>query len=445
MAMQTIPFYRRPGFQTAFGLLFLMAVYLWALLSTRSPRPLLVLALDVLLGGFTLILMVSLTAQFVLPVRGWSDRLSVVQRLLSYLLGTRGPVMSIDDGRAVEDIRERERAGAGVLLIDHTSAAVLRNNTGFTRAIGPGIYFTYPGERLAEALSLRRQVRSIQGKPPPDEPLEDGDFTSQALTQDGIPISADLSVTFMLHPNPDNPSSSIEYPLWPPYPFSEVSAARAVYGRSYGEGEDLPWSQLPLRLVVDLWRERAKRRRLQDLLRDRSLLQQIKHEIEYLLKPPPRPALKNYGELDERGFWEYELLKQRGILALEVSVSNLRLPPRIRDEAIIKWREKWSGESRRVSSQTQARAKDYFRYGQEEGFLRLCHELTWELSEALDRGDRPDRGKTMSMILTAAANLSASWPGMEDSEAIAEEFRTMVKEIRDLRKKEKCWSYTPED
>src|SRR3990170_2812823 len=164
--MDFIPFYRRPAFQTALGLVFLAAVYLWAAISLDQTWTASGLVVDMALGAIALLSMIALASQFALPVRTWEQRSAAYNRLLGHLAGARGPVMFIKDGEAREAHRERERRGPGVLVIDSASAAVLRTDVQFTRAAGPGVVFTQSGERLAEALDLRRQLRGIGGGPP---------------------------------------------------------------------------------------------------------------------------------------------------------------------------------------------------------------------------------------------------------------------------------------
>ena len=64
----------------------------------------------------------ALIAQFVLPVRDRSGRRSVFGRLLNYLLGERGTVTFIRDGKPQATQDERALRGAGVIWADHLSA-----------------------------------------------------------------------------------------------------------------------------------------------------------------------------------------------------------------------------------------------------------------------------------------------------------------------------------
>ncbi len=197
-----------------------VAIHVAALLPTGSLTSLQPGLLHFDLAILTLFLTIVLVAQFVLPVRSAQERAIVVGRLLRYLAGLGGPVTFVHNGRAVESHGERKRKGAGVLLVDAVSGAVLRTDVEFTRAVGPGLTFTAPGERLAEALDLRPQMRRVAArKPTTAEAVEREPGTSLALTRDGIPVSADLSVTFILHPAGGPEPNFGRDPNGPPFVF----------------------------------------------------------------------------------------------------------------------------------------------------------------------------------------------------------------------------------
>src|SRR4030067_879401 len=120
--MDFIPFYRRPAFQTALGLVFLAAVYLWAAISLDQTWTASGLVVDMALGAIALLSMIALASQFALPVRTWEQRSAAFNRLLGHLAGARGPVMFIKDGEAREAHRERERRGPGGLAMDFARA-----------------------------------------------------------------------------------------------------------------------------------------------------------------------------------------------------------------------------------------------------------------------------------------------------------------------------------
>ena len=288
--MDAVPFYRKPWFGTLAGVVLFSLAYAWASRSSLLAQPALTLLLDALIFIASLLVTIALASQFVLPARTADERWQALSRLVSFVLRQHGPISSVENGR-LGPVHGEDRAGPGVLFVDPASAAVLRTPTRFTRAVGPGLTFTAPGERVAEAIDVRRQVRSLQGqRPKPGDPVDAA--SAMALTRDGIPISADLSVTFMLDPGHNLPPREGRSAQLPPYEVNLQAAERAAYGHAYGDTdhEDLPWTELPLRLVIDLWREEVKRHRLDELLDDSSGTPTPVHRLQESLQARLAPA-----------------------------------------------------------------------------------------------------------------------------------------------------------
>jgi regulator of protease activity HflC (stomatin/prohibitin superfamily) len=468
--MELVPFHRRPGFRTGAGLLMWVAAYAWLRRASQgqtSPPIGLTIALGLLsllvilifvgqlipsgkklwtypgevlrlvvavlwialhvavllpqsglesyridlthldLGLISLFLMVSLAGQFVLPVHSLSERATVIGRLLRYLAGMSGPVMFVHNGRAKETRRERERKGSGVLLVDHASAAVLRTDVRFTGAVGPGVTFTAPGERLAEAVDLRRQIRrSPARKPTTPEEAEEETGSSLAVTKDGIPVSADLAVTFILHPGGSNMPREGEKNNLPPFEFFPAAAGRAVYGHAFSGRTEVPWTKLPLLLVVDLWREQVKGRTLPDLFSASreapSPLRKIQDEILQRLTSPFFFSLDSGGKRARKPSREFRILKDRGIRVLGVQVSGLVLPDDIGDEHVLRWREGWSGAVHEVLLDAEREALEKRRAGEREAQQALCESLTAGLRDKLAGGETPNRRDTLALLLMDA-------------------------------------------
>jgi hypothetical protein len=404
--MDFTPFYRRPAVQTAFGLIVLTALYLWSLAASDRTLSVPTLIIDLALAAITLLLMIALASQFALPVRTWDQRSSAFNRLLGHLLGARGPVMFIREGRPLEAHGERDRRGPGVLVIDSASAGVLRTDVKFTRAVGPGVVFTQAGERLAEALDLRRQIRGLSGSPPAASPPVAGQLTTWALTQDGIPVSTDLRVTFMLDSGHVTPPREGRLADLAPFEFNPAAAERAVYGRAHADDENVPWTDLPLRLAVELWRDRVKQRPLEALLnegsREVSALEAIQGEI---LARLTSHASESIGE-DRRTHRvvnrEFELLYLRGVRVLAVHLYGLYLPREVREERIRHWRERWLAATRRAQLDVHQAVGSSPHSDATSEILRLPLALTASLRERLSRGDEPSLRETVSALIHSA-------------------------------------------
>ncbi len=411
-------------------------LHLWAFRPQGTPEAQAAL-IHVDLFVTTLLLMTALAAQFVLPVRTSIERATVAGRLLRHLAGLSGPVAFVHSGRAKESGREAQRRGPGVLLVDHASAAVLRTDVRFTGAVGPGLTFTAPGERLAEPLDLRLQVRTLPAtRPITQAESETQRETSLALTRDGIPISAEVRVTFMLHPGRTLEPRLGSDPNRPPYDFHPIAAGRAVYGHAYGAQHDVPWTRLPLLLVVDLWREEVKARALLDLIRpsprDTPPLEDIQKAILARLTSPNYAAQGADGRVQWKPSREFHLLHDRGIRVLQVEIHDLVLPEDVRQEYLLRWRETWSGAVREVLQDAEQRAEERRRAGRRQAVLELSDELTRDLRSRLAQGEPPSRRDTLAAILLDALRLCDRRQMMPEGPALAAHLKRVRSEVMAL-------------
>lgn len=353
------------------------------------------------LALLSLVAMLALASQFVLPVERLDERWAAFRRLLGYVLGERGPVTFIRAGLPIEAHGERRRSGPGVFLIDHASAIVLRTETVFTRAAGPGIVFSRSNERLAEAVDLRPQRRVLRGAQPQlGDALTEDALSTMGITLDGIPVSVDLQVDFIIDPGHMNPPRLGRDPDLPPYEFEPASVEKAVFAHAFGEKRDVPWSELPLRLVVDGWREEIKSWPLKQLL-DRGAegnpLERIRGAIEERLIPSP--------DSEAEPSREETILSSRGVRILSVNLADLRLPPEIEAERRLQWREAWSGEVEAALEGALNQVREQNRAGETAADALLCDDLTRTLRRDLATGKRIDSRDALADFLSDATEL----------------------------------------
>jgi hypothetical protein len=370
-----------------------------------------VILLDIDLLAIGLLFGLALASQFLLPVENGSDRLMAMRRLIGYAFGERGPVTFVEEGIARQAYGESQRSGPGVFLIDHASAVVLRTDTAFTRAVGPGVVFTKPGERCAEALDLRRQVRRISHKAEEQDggTATEGQVTSEAVTQDGIAVSAEITIHFILDPGHEGSPREGRLADKPPYEFNRSAVERAVYAHTYGEFGDVPWAQLPGLFVSDLWREEVKQWALNDLLtRSPEIpppLEQIRSSLRAKLMPPTG---KDYqlGE-SQKGIptRELEILTGRGIRLLEITIANLQVPEPIREERALRWRQSWTGEVQAALQEALEGIKDAREQGSRTAARDLASHLGNNLVDELRASRRPNQRDTLLSLLEDALTL----------------------------------------
>jgi hypothetical protein len=432
--MNLLPFYRRPWFRTIVGLVLWTVAY-WLLFRASAPEQSpQALIFDVGLFGAAFLLVVALAAQFVLPVRTRRGRSAVVQRLLDYALGSRGPVLFLRNGKTIESKGERSRRGPGVLLADHTSAGVLRTETRYTRAIGPGVTFTEPGERLAESLDLRRQVRTVDGTPPAvDGGLRGDTAESVALTEDGIPVSASLRLTFMLDPGHASPPREGQYPNQPPYEFNPRAAERAVYGHAHRADQATAWTDLPMIVAIDLWREEVKRWRLESLLTSMGDSPTPLARIEQAMADKEVITTERRRESSDQSLpREMEVLRRRGIRVLSIEVANLQVPEPVRQEHLRSWRETWNSASEEGVLEARGRGQEARWQGEKQGQRDLLRQATQILRQSLIEGERPGRRDTLLQLLDGASTFLQQPELLADSGALHEHLRRIAGELRTL-------------
>jgi hypothetical protein len=340
---------RRRQFWVVAGGVVLAAAGLAAYLFPPWPS-LLNLVFDILAFSVTLVGGLMLISQFVLPVQTQGERRAVFDHFMQFVSGNAGPIIFVKDGKVVGRKEELKRYGHGVALIDAVSAIVLERaaaqqwwfpaqnmetsnartpepvSTGpaLVRAAGPGIAFISPGERLVATLDLRRQSRGTPAK---------------ALTKDGIEVGAFISVTFGLDPHPEHagqpeprerpddaaPPERAERNQ-PAYQFNRGSAFKAVYGVALGDKQTIEWTELPLHVAVETFRNVLAEYRLDELFQ------------------PTKPDVYPFSAFTGRvtgAVKEAAVLRDRGLVVYGVGVSGLSLPREVINQRVRSWQARW--------------------------------------------------------------------------------------------------------
>jgi hypothetical protein len=284
-------------------------------------------------GGLMLI------SQFVLPVHTMHERRAVFDHFMQFVTGHSGPIIFVKDGQIVGRKEELKRYGQGVALVDPVSAIVVEraaarrwwtpagsmdtaNTSGpaLVRAAGPGIVFIHPGERVVAALDLRRQSRGA---------------LAQALTRDGIECSAHISVSFGLDPDPARKASPAATAgsdpagrgerNHPAYQFNRTSAFRAVYGVALGEKQSVAWTELPLTVAIERFRDVLSEYKLDDLFqptKDVYPFSAFQGRVIALVK-------------------DAAVLRDRGLVVYGVGISGFTMPREVVNQRVRSWQARW--------------------------------------------------------------------------------------------------------
>jgi hypothetical protein len=380
------------------------------------------LALDFALILAGILLWSVFFAQFILPVRTLKDRLSIFLRLWVYLFGWHGAALFVENGvvRARED--ERARKGIGVIWLDSASTAVLRTPTKFTRTVGPGVHFTGKNEKIAATADLHPLTQSVGPEEKDTGALDP--FTiapgneeyetvrkrhgeTLALTRDGIEVGAAISVTFGIRAQAGEGNTR--------FGFNATTAEKAIRDSIVrGAQLDQPvWSELPAKMAVDLWREYARKFRINDLFeigedRAETGLQVIngmmskrmkQREVEVLdefgrvvlLDPATRPVYSQYFRegrtrdaedlLQKMQSTEFRILSEMGLEIKGVNIKRVLFAPEIEERLVKQWNTTWMKSANKEQDQVERGRKLAESAGQEDAVKQFAENASRDFVE----------------------------------------------------------------
>jgi hypothetical protein len=305
------------------------------------------------------------------------------------------------------------------------------------------LVFTETGERIAEAVDLRLQTRSISGQSVVGTESQSETATSSlALTEDGIPVSANLKVTFLLDPGHVGQPRLGSKPELPPYEFNPKAAEGAVIRHTYTRDKDVPWTEIPIRVVADLWREHVKGWRLEDLLGDGGeedpstgdhdplveLQRRILARLSYHQPVSGDQGQRQWSSVSP----EFELLTSLGIKIIHVSITRLRVPEDVKAERLRIWRAGWAeGVQRnlRRSNQTVGQAEQM---GQRKAYQQIAHQMTRKLRSSLGAGQEPGMRDSLKLIMQDAIDLALKQDSLEDGPAAAHKIERMLEMLESM-------------
>jgi hypothetical protein len=183
-----------------------------------------------------------------------------------------------------------------------------------------------------------------------------------------------------------------------------------VYGHAYGTKEEVPWTRLPLLLLVDVWREQLRTWDLPALLNSEGQapgpLVRIERAVLARLTHPVIQTVDTDGTLRRNPSREFRILNDRGIRVLQVSISGFVLPDDVRAEKLHRWRESWSGSVHDAVLDAERLTAERRRAGERLAQQALTEDLTAGLRARLAQGDVPSRRDTLTLLLSEALRLA---------------------------------------
>lgn len=371
--------------------LLLMAYFLLDFLIEDKTQGLNRLFIDFGLFIASLILWTVFFSQFILPVRKLVDRLAIFDRLMAYFSGFHGPAIFIENGNIRARHNEREKRGPGVLWLDQASAAMLRTATRFTRTIGPGVHFTKAKEYIAATVNLHTLTQNIGPNdnenpftvPKEDENyqrIQDSGLETRALTRDGIPVIAQISVTFRIEAQPGESNSIYGY---------NQENVRKVITESMVQGvktEQPVWSPLPAKMAVEIWREYLSRFRLNQLFQNppgetRTNLQIISELVKNRLSQDVVNYVDEFGDFTGRTISsrEHKILADMGVKVLGVNIKRVIFQEKIEQEIAKNWNSLWAKTVKKEKEQIEQEHRVREEKGQMDAQIEFANIMTSEI------------------------------------------------------------------
>lgn len=415
---------------------------LLALDFARIPAPFDSLLLDSLLFLISGVFWLFFFGHFVVPLQKLGDIVEVLRTMGGALLGRPPAALFIRNGEAANPQTSRKKGRPRILLLDSASAAVLRNDSTFTRAIGPGLSFARADERIAGTLDLRVQRRAL-GPLPDEDPFaargrneEAASFQARqqrrqetsGLTRDGVEVVPRLEVDFRIEGRARKEDA--------PYPFQAEFAWRAVahegvapQSPSDARGRQMSWDWLPTHLAADVWRESLRKFSLQELFDIASYQEEglassgleLLQELigQRLGRAIVEDKVDSGASSGRKGSSpEYQLLRSRGIRVLDVRLRELHLDP-MRDEArlINEWSETWELRAIQSSVEGSRWREEKERRGQQAAAAEFVRQVSAELYRRLEQVDGekvlpPDEGESLGLLIRGSQRGAAALPGL---------------------------------
>ena len=301
-------------------------------------------------------------AQFVLPIQNENYRDEIYSRVKNFETGMRGPALFIKNGRVIMHKGEESKRGAGVIVVDTASAAVLRTDTEIKDTVGPGVKFTSGNEYIAGSVDLRSQWQFIGPQtadqpflnPVPTNPKDYNEMQSRrhqtsGLTRDGFEVSPTISIKFSIkRPKEKIPTEGgviSQYGYDPDSVRNAITREVIELGASENKKNRMDWNRLPAHLVVNIWREYIRKFKLGELFApgDTSGLQTIEKMINKRVRQSSVEVLDDTG--GRTGEWleslEFKQLQSRGLEIVDVRIHNVLFDPDIEKQTIEQWNAEW--------------------------------------------------------------------------------------------------------
>lgn len=229
--------------------------------------------------------------------------------------------------------------GPGWVRVEIGNVAVTEWNGRFYRILGAGAHKLERFETVYAVLDLRPQERTATQIP--------------LMTQDGIPLTANLAVHFRLASA--NQTQSIN----DPFPFDTTAVRTAAYSQIVpADGQVAPWDTAPLGAA-------------------RGILTNIiaKYPLDKILAPTQSDVEPLLTIRNELFFQVREAMLQKGIDVSQVQISQLELRPDVSQQYIKYWQSFSETDMRLSRVEGEAAALEMMEMAQAEAEMNMIHAI----------------------------------------------------------------------
>jgi hypothetical protein len=162
----------------------------------------------------------------------------------------------------------------------------------------------------------------------------------------------------------------------------------------------------------------------------KTALQVVNEMVKARLMQAEVDILNDTGQ---RGFGtihspEFDLLKERGVIVLNVGISNIRLNPTVEEQFIKQWSADWYNTARMESEQIDQKRNILETAAQEEALIEYAKKLSREVND-LAKKEKPNvKGILKTLLLRSRSLIRSS----EHSEQLRRRMSTELQEIADM-------------
>ena len=257
--------------------------------------------------------------------------------------------------------------GPGYVRIENGYVGVTEKNGRFFRTLDHGLWRLERFEFIHSVLDLRPQERTAT--------------RIEMVSQDGIPLTANLTVYFRVNPG-DQPASRAQ-----PFPFAETAVRAAAYAQTVGnDGTVAYWDSLPLNIT-------------------RGLLTLIisKHPVDHILTPPTRSSQNRSAPLlsikNELTYAAREKLQPYGIQLDSVHVSQIELPHSVTDQYVRYWQSRSEAGIRLSLAEGEAVALEELEMAQAEAEMVMIEAIVEGVQRARELHQQTDLRSVVALRL----------------------------------------------